>query len=168
MAESNRNELIFTFTLDELRDNLQTFGYRVEMHSAEATGATLLRSATGGMAFDIRPGNRLLGETPTYADVSFLAAFSIQGGELPVNLVNSWNNLRRFGRLHLDQGFLLLDLDVSVAGGVTRDYLRAQMVIWDQLLQSLIAYLRNELPRLVVSAAVAAPPANTAPAALAG
>jgi hypothetical protein len=168
MAESNKSELIFTFTLDGLRENLQTFGYRVETIGAEGTGAILLRSATGGMAFDIRPGNRLPGETPIYADVSFVAAFSIQGGELPVNLVNSWNNLRRFGRLRLDQGSLRLDFDVSVAGGVTRDYLRAQTVIWDQLLQSLIAYLRTELPRLAVSAAASAPPVKTAPTALVG
>jgi hypothetical protein len=109
------------------------------------------------MAFDIRPGNRLAGDSDSYADFSFLALFTIKGGELPWALVNTWNNQRRFGRLHIDQGFLMLDMDVSVAGGIAAEHLAAQFVIWDQLLQGLISYLRTELPRYAAKAGASVP-----------
>lgn len=154
MTERKASDLIHAVTLDGLRAHLQELGYRVETVANGAVKAAFLRSASGGMAFDIRPGNRLAGDRIGHADFSFLALLAIKGGELPSELVNTWNNQRRFGRLHIDQGFLMLDMDVSVAGGVTQDYLRAQTMIWDQLLQGLIAYLRVELPRLATTAPV--------------
>jgi hypothetical protein len=41
--------------------------------------------------------------------------------------------------------------DVSVAGGVTQNHLRAQIEIWDYLLQQLIVYLREESPKIAVA-----------------
>jgi hypothetical protein len=156
MAEQTK-DLLQTITLDRLRELLQRFGYRAELVTVEAQKTTFLRSATAGMAFDIRPGNRLPGDTDAYADFSFLALFTIKGGELPWAIVNNWNNQRRFGRLHIDQGFLMLDMDVSVAGGVSAEHLSAQFVIWDQLLQGLITYLRTELPRYAANAGAGVP-----------
>jgi hypothetical protein len=165
MAEQT-TDLIQTITLERLRELLQRFGYRAEFVTAEAQKAAFLRSATAGMGFDIRPGNRLLGETDAFADFSFLAIFTIKGGELPWALLNNWNNQRRFGRLHIDQGFLMLDMDVSVAGGVRADHVSAQFAIWDQLLQGLITYLRTELPRLASNGSAGVPALDaTAPAA---
>jgi hypothetical protein len=164
MAEQT-TDLIQTITLERLRELLQRFGYRAELVTAEAQKTTFLRSATAGMAFDIRPGNRLPGDTAAFADFSFLALFTIKGGELPWALVNNWNNQRRFGRLHIDQGFLMLDMDVSVTGGVRADHLSAQFAIWDQLLQGLITYLRTELPRFAANGGASVPALDaTAPA----
>jgi hypothetical protein len=42
----------------------------------------------------------------------------------------------------------MLVLDVSIAGGVGQNYLRAQIEIWDHLLQQLFAFLREELPKI--------------------
>jgi Putative bacterial sensory transduction regulator len=67
---------------------------------------------------------------------------------LPLELVNRWNTTRRFARLQLSQQFLVFCLDVSVAGGVMPNHLRAQIEIWDRLVQELIAYLRDELRQL--------------------
>jgi hypothetical protein len=155
MAERKATDLIYAVTLDSLRALLQESGFRVETVTSGTAKNVFLRSATGGMAFDVRPGNLLGGEAGRFADFSFLALLAIKGGDLPSNLVNNWNNQRRFGRLHVDQGFLMLDMDVSVAGGVAADHLRAQTVVWDQLLQGLIAYLRTELPRLAAAAVLA-------------
>ena len=72
-------------------------------------------------------------------------------GDLPLDIVNRWNTTRRFGRLQFSPPFLMLTLDASVAGGVTQNHLRAQIEIWDFLLQQLIGYLREELARTTTS-----------------
>ncbi|MBB5048294.1 hypothetical protein HNR60_003057 [Rhodopseudomonas rhenobacensis] len=149
------SDLTMKLTLDVLRDVLQQAGYRVETLTDPVANVAYVRSATGGLAFDIRPGNRLAGPDQSFVDVAFTAVLQIQG-ELPLDVVNRWNATRRFARLQLSQPFLVFCLDVSVAGGVTQDYLRAQIEIWDQLVQQLIAFLRDELKQLSVRETAAA------------
>lgn len=151
---------IVKLTLDSLRDVLQQVGYRVEEVTDPVANVPYLRSATGGLAFDIRPGNRLPDEG--FADVAFTAVLQVQG-ELPLDLVNRWNATRRFARLQLSQPFLVFCLDVSVAGGVMPDHLRAQIEIWDRLVQELIAYLRDELRQLSAKNDAAPPVVPQAP-----
>jgi Putative bacterial sensory transduction regulator len=150
---------ITQLTLDSLRNVLQQVGYRVEEATDPVANLPYLRSATGGLAFDIRPGNRLPDEG--FVDVAFTAVLQVQG-ELPLDLVNRWNATRRFARLQLSQPFLVFCLDVSVAGGVMPNHLRAQIEIWDRLVQELIGYLRDELRQLSAkneAAAAVVPPA---------
>lgn len=147
-------------TLDSLREVLQQAGYRVETVTDPVANVPYLRSATAGLAFDIRPGNRLAGDEQDFADLAFVAVLQVQG-ELPLEVVNRWNATRRFARLQLSQPFLVLCLDVSVAGGVAPNYLRAQIEIWDRLVQELIAYLREELRKIgTTNAANAVSPAD--------
>jgi hypothetical protein len=134
-------------TLDSLREILQQAGYRVEAVTDPLANVPYLRSATAGLAFDIRPGNRLAGDGQDFADLAFVAVLQVQG-ELPLDVVNRWNATRRFARLSLSQPFLVFCLDVSLVGGVALDHLRAQIEIWDRLVQELIAYLRDELRNL--------------------
>ncbi|UWU73895.1 YbjN domain-containing protein [Bradyrhizobium huanghuaihaiense] len=149
------NTVIVKLTLDDLRSALQQVGYRVEELTDPVISLTYLRSATGGLTFDIRPGN-WLANTESFVDAAFTAVLQVQG-ELPLDLVNRWNATRRFARLQLSQQFLVLSLDVSVAGGVTADHLRAQIDIWDRLVQELIVYLRDELRELSARKGAAAP-----------
>ncbi len=139
-------------TLDSLREILQQAGYRVETVTDPVANVVYLRSATNGLAFDIRPGNRLANGSESFVDAAFTAVLQVQG-ELPLDLVNRWNATRRFTRLQLSLPFLVLSLDVSVAGGVMPAYLRGQVEIWDHLIQQLIVYLREELPKLAQAAA---------------
>lgn len=148
-VENKMFNLIQNLTPESLRDFMQAAGFRAELVSDPA-GLQVLRSATSGMNFDIRFGNKLPGDQQEYADITLLALFAVEG-ELPLAPLNEWNNARRFGRLHLNQKFLLLDMDVSVTGGVTPNYLRAQIEIWDQLLQALVNYLRTELPKITAN-----------------
>jgi Putative bacterial sensory transduction regulator len=159
---------ITKLTLDVLRESLQQVGYRVETATDPIAGVTYLRSATGGLGFDIRPGNQLPDSDGSFVDAAFTAVLQVQG-ELPLDLVNRWNATRRFGRLQLSQPFLVFCLDVSAAGGVMPDYLRAQIEIWDRLVQELIAYLRDELRQLSAKngSVPAAAPAQNAPEAAA-
>jgi hypothetical protein len=149
-------------TLDSLREILQQAGYRVETVTDPVANVPYLRSATAGLAFDIRPGNRFAGDEQEFADIAFVAVLQVQG-ELPLDVVNRWNATRRFARLQLSQPFLVLCLDVSVAGGVASNHLRAQVEIWDRLVQEMIAYLREELRKLGTTSAADATSPQVAP-----
>jgi hypothetical protein len=119
-----------------------------------------LRSATNGLAFDLRPGNRLADNTENFIDAAFTAVLQVQG-DLQLDPVNRWNATRRFARLQFSAPFLVLSLDVSVAGGVTTNHLRTQVEIWDHLIQQLIVYLREELPKLAQGGAANADGINS-------
>jgi hypothetical protein len=152
---------VMKLTLAALRDVLQQSGYRVEEVTDPVANLPYLRSATGGLAFDIRPGNRLADADGSFVDVAFTAVLQIQGN-LPLDLINRWNATRRFARLQLSQQFLVFSQDVSVAGGVMPPHLRAQIEIWDRLVQELIAYLRDELRQLASNGAAPPAPSRTA------
>lgn len=143
-------EVVTGITIEALRDFLQGAGYRVEI--VRDGKVSFLRSATNGLAFDLRPGNPVPGMTARFADVAFVALFAVQGA-LPLDLLNRWNATRRFGRLFLDrptpdQQFLVFCLDVSIIGGVTMNQLRGQLEIWDGLVQQLIPWLREEVSKI--------------------
>ncbi|HEY8335515.1 MAG TPA: YbjN domain-containing protein [Tardiphaga sp.] len=150
------------FTLDSLRDQLQQFGYRVELVSQPGEEASFLRSSTAGLAFDIRPGNRLADFAGGFADLAFSAWLKIEG-DLPLEVVNRWNTMRRFGRLQLVPGLVVLTMDVSLVGGVMPTFVRAQVELWDHLVQALLPYLREELQKLGPADGTDALPADTKP-----
>lgn len=148
--KQNEEPLVTDLNIEALRDLVQGIGYRVE--TVKDGKATFLRSATNGLPFDIRPGNSFAGGAGRFADVAFVALFAVRG-TLPLDLVNSWNRSRRFGRLFLDQPvpgqeFLVFCMDVSVAGGVAPRQLRNQIELWDGLVQQLIPWLREELGKI--------------------
>jgi hypothetical protein len=153
--------VLSTVGLDDLRVLYQALGYRVE--TLGEGGGSFLRSATNGVAFDIRPGNGLANVGDRFVDFALLVLFAVQG-TLPPELMNSWNRTRRFGRLFLDQttpgqDFLVFALDISVVGGVTPTQLRAQIELGDSLMQQLVPWLREELAKLAPSVAAANQPA---------
>jgi Putative bacterial sensory transduction regulator len=145
MSES----VTISFTPALLRDAMQQVGYRVEL-VADRPDAPYLRSATGGIPFEVRFINRMPGGGEGYVDVSFIAALRIQS-ETPLALVNDWNNTRRFGRLRWAQNVAVLDMDVSTLGGLTQANLQAQIAIWDQLLQDVVPFLRDTFARIAAS-----------------
>jgi Putative bacterial sensory transduction regulator len=153
------SDIITQFTLDSLRESFQGAGYRVETLTDPVANVQYLRSATAGLGFDIRPGNRFLGAEEGFADVMLVAPLQVQG-ELPLDIVNRWNATRRFARLQLSPPFLMFCLDICVAGGVAPNNLRAQIEIWDRLVQELTGYLRDELARLGAARSAAVPPAQ--------
>jgi hypothetical protein len=135
--------VITSLTLETLRESFQQAGYRVETLTDPLANIQYLRSATAGVAFDIRPGNPL-GEGNGFADVALVAILQV-AGDMPLDIVNRWNGSRRFGRLQLNQPFLVFCLDVSVLNGVTPAHLRAQIELWDRLVQDLVPFLRTSL-----------------------
>ncbi|MCE0460789.1 YbjN domain-containing protein [Pseudomonas uvaldensis] len=122
-----------------LTELLQAAGYRV--NQTDQNGIVQLLSASQGIGFAVRFGN----PTPTagdYLDFTFSCALRVQG-ELPVGLAELWNASRRFARLSVQGEFLVMEMDVVVAAGVSADHLRSNLELWDRLLQEFIVYLRE-------------------------
>jgi hypothetical protein len=152
------NAMIESLSVTGVQELLQQIGYRVEV-VADPGGAPFLRSATSGMPFEARLITRLPGDAEIYGDMVLMTALRIQG-DLALDLVNQWNNTRRFGRLRVTQDMLVLEMEVPVFGGVAPAHVRAQVEIWDRLVQELLPFLRE-----VSRAAPAGADAAVAPAA---
>lgn len=149
-ASQEDTDLVTGLTLDVLGDHLQACGLRVE--TVCDGEVRFLRSATNGLAFDIRPGNVPAAASHQFVDVTFVALFAVSG-TLPLDLLNRWNKSHRFGRLFLDDfvpgsTFLVFCMDVSVAGGVMSSHIHNQIVLWDGLIQQLIPWLREEVSKI--------------------
>jgi hypothetical protein len=134
-----------TVTLESLREALHELGFRAAILS-DGSGASFVRSATSGMGFDVRLGSPAAGRDGEALDFRLVAAVEVEGA-FDLDLINGWNNGRRFSRLHLDQGLLLLDMDVSVAGGVAPGFLRAQLETWSRLVTDWVDQLRRGFAR---------------------
>jgi hypothetical protein len=134
------DELIQTITPGALAELLKVNGYRVT--EAEQNGIVQLMSASQGVGFTIRFGNRLPTPADAYVDFTFGCVLQVQG-DVPADIVASWNRSRRFARLSLQAQFLLLEMDVTVAGGVSPAHMRAQIELWDRLIQEFLLHLRQ-------------------------
>jgi hypothetical protein len=140
------DQILSFLTVEGFRDILLAAGYRVESIADNQIGP-MLRSATSGLAFDIQFVNPLPGDATAYTNLFLRTGFQVRG-DLPLSVVNDWNNNMRFGRLRLSNNLLVVDMDISVLGGVTAAYLRNQVDIWDKLIQGLIVYLRDAIAKL--------------------
>ncbi|MBT2372639.1 YbjN domain-containing protein [Pseudomonas fluorescens] len=132
------SELITSVTPQGLTELLQAAGYRV--NQTDQNGIVQLLSASQGIGFAVRFGNPAA-EQGSYMDFTYSCALRVQG-QLPEGLAHVWNASRRFARLSLQGEFLLMEMDVVVAG-VGASHLRSQLELWDRLLQEFIVYLRE-------------------------
>lgn len=133
------NQLIQSITAEHLSEVLQSAGYRVNL--SEQNGIVQLLSASQGIGYAVRFGNRAEQEG-SYVDFTFSCALRVQG-ELPPGLAETWNASRRFARLSVQGDFLIMEMDVVVAAGVSANHLRSNLELWDRLLQEFIVYLRE-------------------------
>lgn len=132
-------QLITGVTADSLTDVLQASGYRV--NRSEQNALVQLLSASQGIGYAVRFGNPA-SEAGHYVDFTFSCALRVQG-ELPAGIAELWNASRRFARLSVQGEFLVMEMDVVVAAGVSADHLRGNLELWDRLLQEFIVYLRE-------------------------
>ncbi|CAH0211024.1 hypothetical protein DMX03_21875 [Pseudomonas koreensis] len=132
-------QLITHVSPQSLTDVLQAAGYRV--NQSEQNGIVQLLSASQGIGYAVRFGNAAL-EQGNFVDFTFSCALRVQG-DLPQGVAEQWNATRRFARLSLQGEFLLMEMDVVVAAGVSNEHLRGNLELWDRLLQEFIVYLRD-------------------------
>ena len=132
-------QLITHVSPQSLTDVLQAAGYRV--NQSEQNGIVQLLSASQGIGYAVRFGNPAL-EQGNFVDFTFSCALRVQG-DLPQGVAEQWNATRRFARLSLQGEFLVMEMDVVVAAGVSNEHLRGNLELWDRLLQEFIVYLRD-------------------------
>lgn len=87
--------LIETVSADSLTKLLQDAGCRV--NRTEQNAVVQLLSASQGVGYAVRFGNRALNQEGEFLDFTFSCALRIQG-ELPAGLAERWNATRRFAR----------------------------------------------------------------------
>ncbi len=155
------DKLVHSLDVDVIRDLLQRAGYRAEIVT-DTDGARLVRSSTGGLAFHVRLADALSGEPSTFAASNIFAALQVQGA-LPLSIINRWNASKRYARLYLAGDVLMLDMDISVLGGVTAAHLHALILLWDRLVQDLLGYLREAVAGLAAKEIAPPPAAAVAP-----
>lgn len=132
---------INALTVEQLQHTMQDMGYRVTITEFEQQ--SVLQSATQGLGFSIRPGNKAQAQQ-SFVDYTLSCALRI-AGDVSAALVNDWNGLKRFSRLTHQAPFLVLEMDVVLAGGVTEPHLRAMTELWERLVSELLNYLRTAL-----------------------
>ena len=127
-------------TAEVVAEILRRCGYRASV--VENGRAPQVHSAAQGLGFLVGFGNPLDGADGRYADCGFQCWIGIQG-ELPADLVPTWNHTMRFARLSRQGEHLVLSMDVVVAGGVTENHLVAQCELWDRVIRDFIMFLRK-------------------------
>jgi hypothetical protein len=138
MAESQ----LMSITQEQLGEILQNAGYRTE-HRTDQNGSPLIASATSGVTFNMRLGNRAAPPLEGFLDYTYIAVIKVDG-EFSAKRLNEWNQSKRFARLHKVDDFIILDMDGIVAGGVTERHIRATLELWDRLIQEFMAWLRGD------------------------
>jgi hypothetical protein len=133
-----------TVSPEQVGEILKSAGYRAE-HRTDNNGVPLIASATNGINFNVRLGNRAAAPAEGYMDFTYLTIIKIEG-EFPAERLNEWNRNRRFSRLHRVDDFVVLDMDIVVAGGVTERHIRATLELWERMLQELVTWLRGDTP----------------------
>ena len=137
--EQDNNTLLHTVSADQVADAIKAIGCAVT--SAEQDGVTRLHSASHGIGFQVLWGN--VAAPGKYADLTLSCPLRVQGGSLPAGLLEEWHRSKRFARVAVHGDFVVLEMDVLVAGGVTTDFLTLNLQLWTQMMGQFFLHLRN-------------------------
>lgn len=125
-----------------LAETIKSVGCAV--NSIEQDGVVRLHSASHGVGFQVLWGNHIA--DGRYADFTLSCPLRVQGGTLPDGLTSEWHRANRFARVALHGDFVVLEMDVIVAGGVGPAYLPLALQIWIQMMGQFFVFLRNYRP----------------------
>jgi hypothetical protein len=139
---TSANPLLSSVDADLIAETIKAAGCAVS--AIEQDGTVRLHSASHGVGFQVLWGNRLA--DGSYIDFTLSCPLRVQGGTLPENLLSEWHRANRFARMALHGDFLVLEMDVIVAGGVGPDYLSFALRLWIQMMGQFLVYLRNYRP----------------------
>lgn len=151
-------ELLNTVNAEQVSDAIKAAGCAVT--TTEQEGTTWLHSASHGIGFQVLWGNAI---TPgQYADFTLSCPLRVQGGVLPEGVLTEWHRTKRFARVALHGDFVVLEMDVMVAGGVSPSHLAVSLQLWTQMMGQFFLHLRNFKPESVPSTDTAAAATATA------
>ncbi|WP_316882835.1 YbjN domain-containing protein [Ralstonia flatus] len=141
--------MLTTLSPNDVSDAIKAAGGAV--NAIEQGGITYLTSASHGISFQILWGNAI--EPGHYADLTLSCPLRVQGGTLPEGLIADWHRSRRFARLAQHGDFVVLEMDVIAAGGISTEHLITQIRLWMQMMGEFFVYLRNYRDEPVTQAA---------------
>ena len=159
-------DLLQFVTPEQVCDAIKAAGCAVT--PVEQEGVMRLHSACHGVGFQVLWGNVAVGGQ--YLDFTLSCPLRMQGGSLPESALSSWHRAKRFARVAQHGDFVVLEMDVVVAGGVSANHLALTMRLWTQVMGEYFTHLRNfraESTPAGGESQAAAPTAHTAPAVLA-
>lgn len=148
--EPTTNILLTTLNAEQVADAIKAAGCAVT--SVEQDGVVRLHSASHGIGFQVLWGAQAA--PGQYADLTLSCPLRVQGGALPDGLLAEWYRSKRFARLAQHGDFLVLEMDVLVSGGVSREYLAINLQLWTQMMGQFFLFLRNFSPAAVPDSAV--------------
>ncbi|GAA4322207.1 YbjN domain-containing protein [Pigmentiphaga soli] len=112
--------------------------------AVEQDGVVRLHSASHGVGFQVLWGNGPA--AGRFADFTLSCPLRVQGGQLPDGLLAEWHRSKRFARVAQHGDFVVLEMDVVVAGGVAPAYLTVAAQLWTQMMGQFFLFLRNFKP----------------------
>jgi hypothetical protein len=145
-------ELLTSMTPDQVSDAIKAIGCAVT--AFEQDGVVRLHSASHGVGFQVLWGNALA--AGLYADFTLSCPLRVQGGVLPEGLLGEWHRTKRFARVALHGDFVVLEMDVVMAGGVSPAHIQVNLQLWTQMMGQFFLFLRSYTPADAGKAAVAA------------
>lgn len=151
-------KLLNTVTHVEVSDAIKNAGCAVTTN--EQDGITRIHSASHGIGFQVLWGNAL--SAGQFVDFTLSCPLRIQGGTLPEGVLTEWHRTKRFARVALHGDFVVLEMDVMVAGGVTPANLEIGIQLWTQMMGQFFLHLRNFKPETAAPAEVAQAKADVA------
>ncbi|GJG96812.1 YbjN domain-containing protein [Cupriavidus pauculus] len=141
-TDSPTPALLTHVTADHVADAIRNAGCAV--HLLQEDGNARLHSASHGVGFQVLWGNRV--SDGQFLDFTLSCPLRVEGGQFPDALLNEWHRSRRFARIASHGDFLVLEMDVTVTGGVTEAYLSVAMQVWIQMMGQFFLHLRNYRP----------------------
>ncbi|MDC8757979.1 YbjN domain-containing protein [Janthinobacterium fluminis] len=132
-------DLLTTLNADQVSDAIKAAGCAVTR--IEQDGVVHLHSASHGVGFQVLWGN--VAVPGQYADLTLSCPLRVQGGELPDGILAEWHRSKRFARVAQHGDFLVLEMDVLAAGGVSPAYLDISLQLWTQMMGQFFLHLRN-------------------------
>ena len=132
-------DLVQTLNAGVVSDAIKAVGCAVT--AIEQDGVVRLHSASHGIGFQVLWGNPA--GTGEYSDLTLSCPLRVQGGELPEGVLSSWHRTKRFARVAQHGDFVVLEMDMVVAGGVTPAHVVLTMQLWTQMMGQFFLHLRN-------------------------
>ena len=140
-------ELLNTVNAEQVSTAIKAAGCAVT--TTEQEGTTWLHSASHGIGFQVLWGNAIT--AGQYADFTLSCPLRVQGGVLPEGVLTEWHRTKRFARVALHGDFVVLEMDVMVAGGVSPSHLAVSLQLWTQMMGQFFLHLRNYKPESVAA-----------------
>jgi len=134
------SELLVAVTPEQVSEAIKSAGCSVT--ALEHNGVAHLHSASQGVGFQVLWGNGAA-EAGQFIDFTMSCPLRVQGGVLPPGLIAEWHRNKRFARIVEHGEMIALEMDVIVAGGVSKNHLSMTFQLWTQMMGQFFLHLRN-------------------------